>query len=41
MTDIIMNPAAKQELESRGISESTGIYGEHQVRIGTVRHRRS
>lgn len=34
MTDIIMDPAVRQELASRGINEATGVYGNHQVKLG-------
>ena len=34
MTDIIMDPAVKQELASRGINEATGVYGNHKIKLG-------
>ncbi len=33
MTGITMDTAVKQELETRGINESTGVYGQHQVKL--------
>lgn len=34
MTDIIMDPAVKQELASRGINEATGVYENHKIKLG-------
>ncbi|MBQ8707803.1 MAG: DUF3626 domain-containing protein [Succinivibrionaceae bacterium] len=34
MTEIAMNTAVKQELESRGVDETTGVYANHKVKLG-------
>lgn len=35
MTKINPDAAVMQQLQSRGITEKTGVYGEHKVRLGT------
>ncbi len=34
-TSIHWDAAVRQDLASRGIDQSTGIYGEHKVQLGT------